>query len=239
MDKLCIKVLTCGLVLGSVFLFCVSVFAAENHFNGVKWTVDTSNEPSQRWVGGDRIVKVDSFSRSIEPFKFIMLNNEKAGDQQQEFQFEKRSGYHWMVGKFTINPLYKDFNNISLARTLNIVNQFETSFSTYFVRKSNNSYEFGLLGNNEIKGESDAQFESVKIDLAKEYTLSIKTHSEGQSSYETARLYDNSGTRIWEKTTVANGAASQFRKIGVYKLPKGYGPIEVLWRDMKFYSGRK
>jgi len=222
-----------------MLLFSASVTASQNNFNGVKWTVDTSNSPSQDKSGSGFTPSVIDATNSKASFTFKIVNDSKQSDERQEFKFERRKGYHWMSGKFKLSPKYKSFDKIVLAQTQDDRAGPADVFSVYHVRKSGNHYLFGVYGETKEEDNHFNPLNTVKITLGKEYSLSIKTNTKGDSSYETARLYDNSGKKIWQHTIVGGGHRQQYKKVGVYRLPDGHGPVEVTWRRLKFYTGKK
>lgn len=146
-----------------------------------------------------------------------------------------------MYGKFKIKSDNGDnFHKISVAQSHDVQNGSEGVFSIYQVRKVGNEYVFGVQGD---VTEADNGYDSddtVAFELDTWYELSLKTYTDGRDgSHETARLYnDETGQKIWQKTTSGGGDSQSYYKVGAYRLTDGYGPVGVTWRQLKFWTGK-
>lgn len=223
-----------------VLLMAVSSVISAQSFSGVVWSVDKSNTPEQDKSGKGTTPSTSGATDNRGSYTFQISTSSTSGTQRQEFKYERRDGYNWMSGKFKLSTEYSDFDKIALAQTHDDKTDSQGVFSIYQVRKDGGDYVFGVQGDTTEADNGYSKFATVKIELGEEYSISIKTHTNGiDGSYETATLYNSSGTKIWQETIVGGGDSEQYKKVGVYKLSEGKGPVEATWRSLKFYTGTK
>ena len=221
-------------------LFVLSPVVSAQSFSGVIWTVDTSNTPEQDKSGSGTTPSTSGATDNRGSYTFKISTSSTTGTQRQEFKYERRDGYNWMSGKFKLSTEYSDFDKIALAQTHDDKVDSQGVFSIYQVRKDGDDYVFGVQGDTTEADNGYSKFDTVKIELGEEYSISIKTFTNGiDGSYDVANLYDSSGTRIWQENILGGGDVEQYKKVGVYKLSEGNGPVEVTWRSLKFYTGTK
>lgn len=217
----------------------ISTTASAQSFTGVKWSLDKSNTPSLNKSGLGIAPNAAGATNNKKPYTFRINSNSTDSIQRQEFKFERRTGFNWMSGKFKLNESLTKFDKISIAQTQDYNTSNSKVFSIYQIRKSGDGWVFGVQGDTVEAKNSYSQFENVEINLGEEYSISIKTNSQGLESYERARLYDGSGKKIWDQTIIGGGASEQYKKVGLSRLEGGNGPVQITWRDLKFYNGKK
>jgi len=205
-------------------------------FDGVSWERDRSNTPRQDKDGSGRTPSTRGATDNQGLFTFEITTN-RGGTQRQEFQFERRSGYHRFRGEFRISSVRPDFDRVSVAQTHDDQTGSAGVFSIYQVRRSGGEYVFGVQGDTTEASNGYSTFSTVAIRLDRWYRLETRTLSSTRDgSFEVAELYDGS-RRIWSETILGGGENEQYKKVGAYRLTNGSGRVVVDWRDMRFYTG--
>ena len=213
-----------------VIIISNTAFSAEQEysFTGVKWTVDRSNSPTLDKAGDG---KAPSLVEKIRPDKELVFETLSKSDgevlQGHGFSYESRQGYHWLIGTFSIRSEFNAFDKLAIMQTKDAKRQ---NFSTYYVLERGDDYLFG--SNDLIAGDKIS-----RIDLDKEYTLSVKTKSQEGESYQIARLYNDAGDRIWEQTSVSDIGSEHYYQIGAYRSSGNDKSVTVIWDKVKFYTG--
>jgi len=223
-------------VLGA-FLFSTSAHA---QFSGVSWTRDYNNSPHKDSSGSGVTPSTSGATNKQSTVRFkITSSSTGGGRERQEWQYERRSGFVQMQTEFRISTSTKNFNKIALAQNHDDKTGSAGVFSIYQVRKSGNSYYFGVQGDTTEASNSYSKFSKVKIQLGKYYRLKLRSYINGVSgSVEVAELYEGS-RRIWRETVRGGGDNEGYYKIGVYRLTGGKGPITADFKRTRFWTGRK
>ena len=226
-------ILPTTVLLGGFFLSS----SAYAQFSGVTWTRDYSNSPTQDKSGSGNTPSTSGATNNLGTYTFRISTSSTSGTQRQEWKYERRDGYMQMQTQFTISSDDDDFDRIALAQNHDDQTGSEGVFSIYQVRKDGDSYVFGVQGDTTEASNSYSNFDTVEIDLDKEYRLKLRSYVAGtDDSVEIAELYDGS-TRIWREEIEGGGDVEGYYKIGVYKLTSGYGPVTASFRNTRFWTG--
>lgn len=237
MRKLSLSRLLVSLSVVASCAFVSSVTYAQS-FNGVRWSVDRSNTPNQDRDGRGRTPSTSGATNNRGTFQFE-ISTTGGGLQRQEFQFERRSGYHRFSGEFRISSRQPNFDRVSVAQTHDDQTGSEGVFSIYQVRRDGNGYVFGVQGDTREASNGYSTFDTVDIRLDRWYRLHTRTLSSTRDgSFEIGQLFDGS-RRIWQQTVRGGGEGEQYKKAGAYRLTGGSGRVIVDWRNMTFYTGRR
>ena len=218
---------------------------ANAQFDGIEWTSDKSNLPTQDKSGPGRTPPTKNVKVDKGPHRFRIssskISDSKGKDdkQRQEWKFERRSGFVKMETAFRISEKEKDFDRIALVQNHDDQTGSAGVFSIYHIRKSGNSYYFGVQGDTTEAENSYRNFSTVKIKLGKYYGLRLQSHINGRNeSVEVAQLYE-SGKEIWREEIRGGGDSQGYYKIGLYKLSRGSGKITAEFKNTRFWTGEK
>jgi len=222
----------------------MSVFAftdASAQFSGVRWTTDTSNTPRQDRDGSGRTPSTSGATNNRGSYTFEISTTRTNELQRQEFQFERRRGYHRFRGEFRIDSRQPNFDRVSVAQTHDDQTGSEGVFSIYQVRRDGSNYVFGVQGDTREASNGYSTFDTVRIRLDRWYRLELRTHSVNRNdTVEVAVLRDvSTGREIWRETVRGGGEDEQYRKVGAYRLTNGSGRVIVTWRNMQHWTGRR
>lgn len=227
-----------SIAIAAICLFTASTASAQN-FDGVRWDIDRSNTPQQDRDGSGRTPSTRNATNNQGDYQFEISTNRTSSLQRQEFQFERRSGYHRFSGEFRISSDRPDFDRVSVAQTHDDQTGSEGVFSIYQIRADGNNYVFGVQGDTREADNGYSRFDTVRFRLDRWYRLETRTLSSSRDgSFEIAELFE--GNRlIWTETIRGGGEDEQYKKAGAYRLTRGSGRVIVDWRDMTFYTGRR
>jgi hypothetical protein len=213
--------------------------AAAQSFANVQWNIDTSNSPRQDKSGSGRTPSTSGATNNQGNFRFEISTTNTSSTQRQEFLYERRSGYHRFSGEFRMDSRQPNFNRVSIAQTHDDQRGSAGVFSIYQVRRSGNSYVFGVQGDTTEARNGYSVFDTVTIELDRWYRLETRTFSSTRDgSFEVGQLFDSNGRLIWEETIFGGGEDRQYKKVGAYRLTNGSGRVIVDWRQMTFYNGQ-
>lgn len=210
------------------------------NFNNIEWTLDRSNKPSQDRNGSGKTPSTSNATNNQdEVYTFEISTTATSTTQRQEFQFERREGYHRFEGEFRIDSDQPNFDRVSIAQTHDDQTGSEGVFSIYQVRRDGNDYVFGVQGDTSDADNGYSNFDTVPIELDRWYRLETRTFSDSRDdSFEIARLYEGN-TLIWTQTVEGGGEDEQYKKIGAYRLTSGTGRVIVDWTELTFYTGEE
>lgn len=220
----------------SGLLFTSSTYA---QLDGVEWTRDTQNSPSQDKSGSGSTASTSGATNNQGEFSFEISTAGATPDitQRQEWRYDDRSGFHRFRGQFTLDPSQDDFDKVSIIQTHDLQTGSEGVFSIYQVRQDGNGFVFGVQGDVEEANNGYSNFNTVPIRLGQTYEFEKQTSSTTRDgSTEVAILREN-GSEIWRETVNGGGQDTQYTKIGAYRLTGGTGRINVEWKEMEFWNG--
>lgn len=226
-------------VFGVMSLLMFTDAAAQ--FGGVRWSTDSSNTPRQDRDGSGRTPSTRGATNNRGSYTFEISTTRTNELQRQEFQFERRSGYHRFRGEFRIDSRQSNFDRVSVAQTHDDQTGSEGVFSIYQVRRDGNNYVFGVQGDTREASNGYSTFDTARIQLDRWYRLDIRTNSVNRNdTVEVAVLRDvSTGQEIWRETIRGGGEDEQYRKVGAYRLTNGSGRVIVAWRNMRHSIGRR
>jgi len=223
------------IIVSSLFVF--SAAAAAGSFNNISWTLENEDNLPETDASGCALKPSTSKSKV---FKFGLTGKSNCidGKQRDEFKYQRRTGYNRLIGYFTIDGTYPNFNKMGVAQTHDHSKSNIGVFSIYQVRKENDSYIFGVQGDSNYSNNGWSDYPQAKISLDTRYKLVIKTNGlSNGNSYEDATLYLDD-EKIWSSSIEVGGEQKQYKKIGAYQLTGGGGEFHVTWDSVKLYTGK-
>ena len=214
--------------------------ASQAQFGGVRWSNDTSNTPRQDRDGSGRTPSTSGATNNRGTYRFEISTTSTSSLQRQEFQFERRRGYHRFRGEFRMNTSQPNFDRVSVAQTHDDQTGSEGVFSIYQVRRDGSNYVFGVQGDTREADNGYSTFDTERIRLGRYYRLELRTNSRNRDdTVEVATLRDDNNRQIWRETVRGGGEDEQYRKVGAYRLTNGSGRVIVDWRNMRHWTGRR
>jgi len=159
--------------------------------------------------------------------------------QRQEWQYERREGYHRFRGEFRISSSQPNFDRLSVAQTHDDQTGSEGVFSIYQIRRDGDGYVFGVQGDTREADNGYSRFDTVPIRLDRWYEFETRTFSDSRDDTVEEAILRENGQRIWRQVIRGGGEDEQYKKVGAYRLTNGSGRAIVDWREMRFWTGRR